>query len=800
LVSLKRDIEKDLRKVVCRTERNWYFLDAKKGIAERGLEQRTLPNRDELTDFFDIHRGLADYLDGVGMVTDFWKSAPSVLSFMDAGYALTRKLREGRVRVPRRLLSAVGDATLVGRNLRMRHLVAHSLGAEGTRPLLWTRPSYVYHRDDTYGTECPRKMLVFSGWRFVPTAVAAVISDVAARRLRVTKDDQSQPLRFTDKWSFHVFDACYPSLALANLVDPRPSSSSAEGRSSEEVVALARTGLRGMLADARISVATTGSHPVWQAIARLEAMHGGVGARASLLAWTSPEDATSGSMERHRDRFVNWIDDRSAEICINEADLDRMARIAVGSPAVCLTRSLASVFDASEFNAARHALLQLCFGNQRAYYNRPVVQQAIRLYKRKQTARGSRKRGKPGFAERLLGYALDHHLQAVLDEHTYLLRHAAGLSEVGRVLDHYKSVWSLGRGSRRANGPSGAGTRVAIGEAKETWPTHFALAFGEEKVADHVPGEIEAKARRSEVREAFNSPFWPFVLATTSVGQEGLDFHLHCRDVFHWNLPSNPVDLEQREGRINRRDCLAVRHSIAGDWPLSSLPSSPSSLTTNPWERVFSHLEQSESAQRYKHGLYPHWIYECRDSSATVGIERHVAFYEGSRDVQKYRRLKSGLALYRLVFGQANQEHLLADLENRLQQLPSEDRERAQRRLCGYMLNLSPIGSAEALSYAYREAIGLLDGSGRDGVLKLLADARRICEENSDELRPAIKAVADLSRRIVGLLQRGDLKSRTMRRSVAALVYLRNPYDQFFDNRSVGGFDDDIRVLIDAAN
>ena len=26
------------------------------------------------------------------------------------------------------------------------------------------------------------------------------------------------------------------------------------------------------------------------------------------------------------------------------------------------------------------------------------------------------------------------------------------------------------------------------------------------------------------MRAAFNSPFWPFVLATTSVGQEGLDF------------------------------------------------------------------------------------------------------------------------------------------------------------------------------------------------------------------------------------------------------------------------------------
>ena len=32
--------------------------------------------------------------------------------------------------------------------------------------------------------------------------------------------------------------------------------------------------------------------------------------------------------------------------------------------------------------------------------------------------------------------------------------------------------------------------------------------------------------RMPDVRRAFNSPFWPFVSALTSVGQEGIDFHL----------------------------------------------------------------------------------------------------------------------------------------------------------------------------------------------------------------------------------------------------------------------------------
>jgi Helicase conserved C-terminal domain len=53
------------------------------------------------------------------------------------------------------------------------------------------------------------------------------------------------------------------------------------------------------------------------------------------------------------------------------------------------------------------------------------------------------------------------------------------------------------------------------------------------------------------------------VLATTSAGQEGLDFHQFCRAVVHWNLPSNPVDLEQRASRVHRYKGHAVQRILA---------------------------------------------------------------------------------------------------------------------------------------------------------------------------------------------------------------------------------------------
>src|SRR5699024_10695039 len=89
------------------------------------------------------------------------------------------------------------------------------------------------------------------------------------------------------------------------------------------------------------------------------------------------------------------------------------------------------------------------------------------------------------------------------------------------------------------------------------------------------------------VRESFNSPFWPFVLASTSVGQEGLDFNTYSHAVVHWNLPSNPVDLEQREGRVHRYKGHAVQKHVADEYSEYAL----GETVQDPWDRLFSAAE-----------------------------------------------------------------------------------------------------------------------------------------------------------------------------------------------------------------
>jgi uncharacterized membrane protein YkvA (DUF1232 family) len=336
---------------------------------------------------------------------------------------------------------------------------------------------------------------------------------------------------------------------------------------------------------------------------------------------------------------------------------------------------------------------------------------------------------------------------------------------------------------------------VTVETEAEPHTTHFALSFGEDVWRGADVEEEGEKQRKTAVREAFNSPFWPFVLATTSVGQEGLDFHLYCRDVLHWNLPSNPVDLEQREGRVNRRDCLAVRESIARDWALNDTATwGNSGPARNPWPVVFESILANDDNQKYKHGLFPHWIYECRNAADTVRIQRHVPVFSTSRDAAKYERLKTGLALYRLVFGQANQEDLLDGLQRQLETFSADEQERVLKRLASYMLNLSPIGHEQALRHAEEEADGLLAGPV-ERVEKLLRDVERLRAERTADVAPASTALEGLIAYVRGSLPPNRSRSNVLRSAVAALAYLRNPYDRIFDLHVEGGFTDDVAVV-----
>lgn len=65
-------------------------------------------------------------------------------------------------------------------------------------------------------------------------------------------------------------------------------------------------------------------------------------------------------------------------------------------------------------------------------------------------------------------------------------------------------------------------------------------------------GSMKPEERDRHLR-GFNSPFAPFVLIASAVGQEGIDLQRFCRHVIHYDLEWNPAKLEQREGRVDRQ-------------------------------------------------------------------------------------------------------------------------------------------------------------------------------------------------------------------------------------------------------
>jgi uncharacterized membrane protein YkvA (DUF1232 family) len=801
LLKLKRALEDDLTKVICRTERNWYVLDRKKGVDDRAIDSGVLPEKSELEEFFRLHKTLSPWV-SMGQVTEFWKSAPSLLTFVDGQYHLFRTLRKHRVRVPRSLLSPPSQVkALAKRNHRISRAIDLALGEESAPPRLWAAPTYSYYRDDYFGPSKPRKVLVFSGWRFVPKTVAIVLSQVAAARLGNDPENPSQPLRFTEKSSFHVFDVCFPSLFLASIGDEAfTATRKASQRRAEDVVANAERSLRRHFRKFDIEVVSNGGQRSWQVVMRMEQHR----ARTkNILAALDQcvgeqEEGTAEHVQRHVEWVEEWLQPSRKRLQISEGWLKRLALVAAFSPAVSLVRACQSVYGEEETGAALPAITALCLGAMRRYFNRPHVQQVIRQHRFRLRWREMPSEDR-GYAERVLVYAGDAHLQAVLDEYLYLLRNAAQAETAEKAVDQIGDVWTLSPGNPRTNGARGQGEEVQIDENAEVHSTHFALAFGEDISQDGGPDADDRKLRKSVVREAFNSPFWPFVLATTSVGQEGLDFHLYCRDVLHWNLPSNPVDLEQREGRINRRDCLAVRESIARDWPLSELSLGLSEIapSRNPWPTVFATIESRDDVQKYKHGLFPHWVYECRNPNDTVRIRRHVPFFATSRDALRYERLKTGLALYRLVFGQANQEDLLEHLQERIEGLDFAVKDAMLKRLASYMLNLTPIRHGEALRHAMEESRKLCVAGADDdtGLRQLLTTCRQILVERATQLLEVKTEIEGLIRLVEQAVQSRNTRSSVIRKAVAALAYFRNPYDHIFDLHSEGGFVDDVDVI-----
>jgi len=382
---------------------------------------------------------------------------------------------------------------------------------------------------------------------------------------------------------------------------------------------------------------------------------------ADLSEYSAIEDASA--KEQHFAHVRNCYEEpETAGLGPLPKDLaEVLADLALGSPAVLTLRSLRRVFREQSDSVSMVRAFDAAdeFVN---LFNKPESISAVRL--------GTAGRS---YWQMVARYCANGCLQSVLDEYFHVLK-GQNVDADGAIEQLLGSV-NLDTASINVDDLD-----TFLGrKSKKMMRCHYAVEFGSQRIETDEGGE-----RATNLREVFNSPFRPFVLATTSIGQEGLDFHAYCRRIVHWNLPGNPIDLEQREGRINRYKGLVIRQFLATKYR-NALSRETKGLPGDIWERLFSLADEHERIAKGKCELVPYWHVETSD----LKIERVIPFYPYSRDQARLPKILKTLAVYRLAFGQPRQAELVEHLLGR----NFKDDEMKQI-LDELMIDLSPISYA----------------------------------------------------------------------------------------------------------
>jgi hypothetical protein len=627
---------------------------------------------------------LAQTLDA-GDVLEYWKSTPYLVNFMEdykLGQAVLDAAYHGRhvelapatnplATIDWQRPESYGE--IKPTTPRLRALFDDVIATDAWK-LLWVTPSLPYYRlggpYSNPGASAFTKRLIFSAWAAVPRSIAALTSYEAERRImRPTRGrgplntaaarERERPLlRFARSGGrlvgMPVLVLIHPSPALARLADPLALAASADGGILEQ-----RSVLRIAKANAReairplISGRSGPPDPRWYWAAPFLLDDRADTANTDWLerwntvkAWTGESDPSEHSaLAAHIQTALDLIaDERGGRSDLGSApnDLaDVIALLALAGPSVCALRSLVRGADAHERliqDAYRDAAARAAWGLRS-------------LFNLRETTHLIRSKDVP-YWQRVLQYCFDGCLQATLDEYAHVLGEWLGVAdrdpaEIAKSIGNaMNEVLTLRRVNYQVRELDLDGDDPV---ARRSIGGRFALRFGDERSDDG------GETRRSHVRIAFNSPFWPFVLATTSIGQEGLDFHLYCHSVMHWNLPANPVDLEQREGRVHRYKGHAVRKNLGATLGTEAILRHDG----DPWEWMFRHGAESRASNETD--IVPLWVY-------TVGgarIERVVPALPLSRDRARLEQLKRSLVAYRLAFGQPRQEELVAYLQGR---------------------------------------------------------------------------------------------------------------------------------------
>ncbi len=570
---------------------------------------------------------------------EYAKSSPYLLSFMDK-YKLKEKLAKAytehpwKIKQKQQYLIKKKNINTYERipscNAKLDKLSNILFGEKGEKhgeQLFWIPASHPYYKIPASNVFAKNqdfsKVLVFSAWEMVPRMIACMIS-----------------YAIEQKSISHAF----PSATYTNTkensekdaLDKQEGEKAGTGRLRRESLELV-TCCSDFLKDAYNPKAYLGND--------LKEIKAGIKENfKNTSRFTLVEQPTTAKFLLEA---IKLLDSNTEEkILISEDGLDTLVNMAIGSPGICFYRLLGNK------DLAQEAATKICNNIFNRRYNAAVIDI---LYNKKSVQT---------YFKQVIDYCVMGNLQAVLDEFAYMIDERSNGERNVEMIQKRMIESFIDRNYQEIDTTESFGK-----EKKKKWRirTHYAMPYGNIRMTD------QATNRANDVRLAFNSPFRPFVLASTSVGQEGLDFHWYCRKIMHWNISSNPQDMEQREGRIDRYKSLFVRRNVAKFHP-----------ETYTWNEMFD-LARTEAKDKGFCELVPYWSIP-QDMLKSIAetdreyIESIVPLYPLSMDYDRYRHMKSVLRLYRLTMGQPRQEELLEFFKD----MPAEDIDKL-------LFNLSPI-------------------------------------------------------------------------------------------------------------
>jgi hypothetical protein len=687
-----------------RTEKLSTSLDQKRIISDMEIGAGPLES-DDLKSFTVLDR-VARRLK-IGDSVEYWKSAPYLLNIMDRdGYKIKKELVDDLEQSPEQTLKE----ELLGQdhhllswdriksykqvdpaNARLRKLFSNTV-ENGAWKLLWIPASLPYYtaQEGPYADATLNdftKTLVFSSWMVVPKAIAMLTSYEAERRMVIDFDseadyqnERSRPRLLDFKSTrdrltgMSVFPIIYPCLSLAMRFDPLHASlEEAEKTGSVDVQSMtvkAEAFLEDLLSPIlerfRVEEGRSDERWYWAALAALDWKH----YRTPVREWLNTREgnfswhsmvAGGGEGESRFAEHVNLFKEHfRTPRTLGKPPRDLipvLAKVALASPAVAALRSLLRFSKLYQIQRSGEWLLssaaRIAMGF-RYLFNLPESMTLVRSLRPSDDSR---------YWQSVLDYCVEGNLQSVMDEYVHILRESLGLTDrepaeaIPEIAKEIQSAVFLRTVNLDFDEIFHDALKGRMDLRRRSIRCRFSLRFG-----DARSEEEKTEIRKDQVRGAFNSPFRPFVLATTSIGQEGLDFHQYCHEIYHWNLPANPVDLEQREGRIHRYKGHMIRRNVSRAFPLSALKTFDLKLK-DPWEVMFRLALKNR--QEGLNDLVPYWIYEVEDG---YSIRRHVPTFPLSSDREHLENLRKTLVAYRMVLGQPRQEDLVHYLQMRFEE------------------------------------------------------------------------------------------------------------------------------------